>query len=333
MLRYLFFVVSVLITLPFNAQNDRYFDDIKKTFDEKSRAELDKAKNALKKGEVLFAEGEKLFSSGKISKALSKSESASSVFADNYRKMFVLYDTKLKDAVSEVSGDKKSYLEYLMQNAENSFRESIYLRLKSGKEKKNDSAAYMLLKSAHEKEVEAVDIQSRVFALLNGREEADYKVSETVYSPVSVPANRRTLNYDAKSFSVNDPDLKNRVNFKRNVFVSADGNKGETGSFDESSESKTYAVYGEDNNFSEREFRLQIGASVLPANESQLKRLNKTSLPVKVYKSDVYYKYTVGSFKDFQEAKNFKNAYGLSGYITEYENGKEVKLYLRDVIQ
>ena len=76
----------------------------------------------------------------------------------------------------------------------------------------------------------------------------------------------------------------------------------------------------------------KYGTSILPANDWQLKQINKTDLEVKTFKSKIYYKYTVGSFSTFQEAKNYKNAYGLSQtYIVEYNNGIEIKFYYGNV--
>ena len=74
------------------------------------------------------------------------------------------------------------------------------------------------------------------------------------------------------------------------------------------------------------EYRVQIGVSRLPAYDSQLRKMNPTSLPVKVCKSSNYYKYTIGSFETYREAKNFKNANGLNkSFIVRYKNGRETR--------
>ncbi len=77
---------------------------------------------------------------------------------------------------------------------------------------------------------------------------------------------------------------------------------------------------------SDYEYRLQIGASRLPANDAQLKAMNPTDKQVQVYKSSAFYKYTVGPFSNEAEAQACKNAYSLKGaIIVKYKNGKEAK--------
>ncbi|GEM_PF-2538319 len=74
------------------------------------------------------------------------------------------------------------------------------------------------------------------------------------------------------------------------------------------------------------EYRLQISASRLPANEQQIKAMNPTDLEVKVLKSTAFYKYTVGKFPTQEEAVNYKNAFGLKNVIVvKYQGDKEVK--------
>ncbi len=329
--KYLFFILFLFTALVLNGQNNKYFDDIKKTFDKKSREELTNASKAIKNAQKDFNAAEKLFSGKQISKALSKSKSASSIFKNSYRTIFTVYEKKLTSLIDKTDGDKREYLNRLMQDSKSNFRLSIYNRLKAG-ELKDEKEAYELLKTAHQKEIEAIDGLSTVFALLNGWETADYSVMKDDYTADNTFENNNTEDFDTRSFSVNDPALQSGYKFNHKI-ITTDGNENSEVVGNSDDYSNTGVNYQPTGNV-KHEFRLQIGASILPANESQLKRLNKTDLPVKTYKSNVYYKYTVGSFKDFQEAKNYKNAYGLTDvYIVEYKDGKEVKVYLRDVLQ
>ncbi len=332
MLKYLLSILLFVSVLYSDAQTNKYFDDIKKTFDKKGQDELNDISKALKAAQKSYEEGEKLFSSKEISKALSKSKKASSAFNENYRKLYKLYDNKLNSLINETDGDKKEYLKKQLQDAKNYFRVAIYNRLKAGEEKE-DKTVYDLLAAAHKNELLAVEVMSRIFALLNGWETADYTVEEIDYNPEDAFVNVNTRNYTGRSFSVNDPALNNSYRF--NHRVAGTGNNPVSDNKNNSNSDEGNTNY---NNYSntgiasaDHEFRIQIGTSILPANESQLKRLNKTDKPVSTYKSKVYYKYTVGSFSSFQEAKNFKNAYGLTNvYIVEYRKGKEVKFYMKD---
>ncbi|MEA2042848.1 MAG: hypothetical protein U9N85_09885 [Bacteroidota bacterium] len=91
----------------------------------------------------------------------------------------------------------------------------------------------------------------------------------------------------------------------------------------------TYNSNSSENNETQagEEYRIQIGISRLPAHKSQLSKMNKTNKKVMVWKSPNFYKYTIGSFESYREAKNFKNANGLKeAFIVRYKNGSEVKL-------
>ncbi len=75
------------------------------------------------------------------------------------------------------------------------------------------------------------------------------------------------------------------------------------------------------------EYRVQIGTSRIPASQSQLDEMNKTDLPVKTVKKTKLYKYTIGSFDSYQEAKSFIQSHRLSdAFVVKFENGKEVSL-------
>ncbi len=325
MIKYLLSVLFIVNVFFLNAQTNKYFDNIKKTFDKKGQEELKNVAKALATAQKSFNEAEKLFSSKEISKAVSKSKKASSVFEENYRKLYMLYNDKLTSVIKDTEGKQKAYYQKKLQDAKNYYRVAIYNRLKAGEEKE-DKTVYDLLTESHKNELLAIDVLSGMFAVINGWETTDYKTEEADYNPKESFVNTNTDNYKGRSFSVNDPSLES--SFKINYQVTADNNNS-----DISSNNNTYENRSNTNisGSTGHEYKIQIGASILPANEQQLKRLNKTDKPVSTYKSRVYYKYTIGNFSDFQEAKNFKNAYGLKNvYIVEYKNGKEVKLYMKD---
>ncbi len=324
MIKYLLSISLFISVLYADAQTNEYFDDIKKTFDKNGQNELNSVLKALKTAQKSFDEGEKLFSSKEISKALVKSKKASEIFKDNYRSLYTLYDNKLTSLINEKEGNKKTYFQKKMQDAKNYYRVAIYNRLKGGEEKEA-ATVFDLLKAAHQNEILAFDVLSNVFAVINGWETTDYVVKENNYNPEEVFVNTNTKNFNTRSFSVNDPSLESSFTFNRQLVANND-NSAVSSNYNNNNQTNASV-----SNSPEHDFRIQIGTSILPANEMQLKRLNKTDKPVSTYKSRIYYKYTVGSFSEFQEAKNFKNAYGLSNvYIVEYKKGKEVKFYMKD---
>ncbi len=88
----------------------------------------------------------------------------------------------------------------------------------------------------------------------------------------------------------------------------------------------TTEVSDTSNNSEGIEYRIQLATSRLPASKKQIADLNPTDLEVKIYKSKVYYKYTVGSFKSKTEARNYINAFGLEKVIiVKYKNNREIK--------
>ncbi len=337
MIKYLLSTILIFGALQLNAQKNKYFDDIKKTFDKKGQSQLEKIDKALTVAEKNFSEGEKLYSSKNLSKAVTKAKSASGSFNTQYRELYTLYYDKLNSVIKNAEGKQKTYFEKKLQDAKNYYRVAIYNRLKAG-EVKDFKEAYELYKAAHQNEVLSIDVLSRIFAVINGWETTDYNVEEETYNVNESFANSDTQNYNGRNFSVNNPELLTKYKINTQHFI-ADNNNDLT----DNNNNQNYSNYTNSNKFDntnnnnysgevkEHEFRIQIGTSILPASQNQLKRLNSTNLPVSTYKSKIYYKYTIGSFNDFQEAKNFKNAYGLSKtYIVEYKNGKEVKFYYKD---
>jgi hypothetical protein len=207
--------------------------------------------------------------------------------------------------------------------------------------------AFELLKSAHKNEVEAIDLQSRAFAVINGWINEDFKVEKESYTYEDVYDNAITDNFKVKDFTESEMSLPDNYSFNKKVVNEVVGiqenNSNVVSNYSNNSDvennysDNTYSDNTRSNNISENsidgtEFRIQIGVSILPASKSQIDKLNSTDLEVKTYKSEVYYKYTIGQFASYKEAKSYKNAYGLAKtYITEYKNGKEVKFYYKDI--
>ena len=324
MLKYLLYILLFISALHTDAQTNKYFDDIKNTFDKNGQKELNNISNALKTAQKNFDEGEILFSSGEISRALAESKKASEIFKNNYRNLYMLYVNKLTSVINETEGIQKTYFQKKMRDAKNYYRVAIYNRLKGGEEKEKNTV-FDLLKTAHKNEILAMDVLSRMFAVINAWEKTDYVVEENNYKLEEAFLNTNTNGFNTRSFSVNDSYLESSFTFNHQLVANND-NLTVNSNYNNNYQSNTI-VY----NMPGHDFRIQIGASILPANEMQLKRLNKTNKSVNTYKSRIYYKYTVGRFSEFQEAKNFKNAYGLSNvYIVEYNKGKEVKFYMKD---
>ncbi|MCF6184049.1 MAG: hypothetical protein L3J56_05395 [Bacteroidales bacterium] len=335
MLRFIFSVIFIFSIFIGHSQTNKYFDDIKKTFDDKTQNELIKISKELTKAQKDFETGKK-FSADNISKAISSSKKASAVFAENYRKLFMIYENKLTALIKDTDGKQKIYFEKKMQDAKNGLSSAIYNRLVAKKEK-DDKKAYALLHRSHQDEISAIDDLSEIFALINGWETSNYVVEKENYNTEETYKNNNTAGFKARNFVVNDPNLENNYKFNHKQFIGNEKNN--ISNFANSNSSTNYNTNKNNNYYSStdsgsgkvHEFKIQIGTSILPASQAQIKRLNKTDLPVNTYKSSVYYKYTVGNFSDFQEAKNFKNAYGLTNvYIVEYRKGKEVKFYMKD---
>ncbi len=327
MLKLLFSTLLIFNVLLTNSQTNKYFDDIKKSFENKTQVDLTKISEALKRAQKDFDAGQKFYTSKEISKSLASYKKSSGIFAENYRNLFTIYENKLNGLIKESEGNKKNYFEKKMQHAKNYFSSSIYNRLASKKEK-DENAAVNFLKESHKDEMIAIDDLSEIFALINGWETSDYVVKKTDYTLNQVFENKNTAEYQERSFAVNDPELVNGFKFNNQITENGGSKMNRVNNNIGNSD----ITVSNSSGFSKSsEFKLQIGTSILPANDSQIKRLNKTNLPVNTYKSKVYYKYTIGSFSSFQEAKNYKNAYGLSNtYIVEYNNGKQVKLYMKD---
>ena len=312
MLKNLLTIVLLFIISSAQSQLNEYFNEIKNTYEKEKQEELTKISKNIKEAQVLF-----------ITADITKMEKASAIFQENYRALFLIYEQKLEKISKESEGEIGNYINYLLFEAKNSFRRSIYDRVSAGKEK-DEVISLELLKTAHQNEIDALDFQSRAFGIINGWITEDLTVPVTNYSLEENFDNSITDNFDDKYFSVNNASLPGNYSFNRTT---------------QNYETSTDIVYSDKiddsdyNNkaFVGKEYRIQIGTSILPAVKSQTDRLNSTDLKVKTYKSNVYYKYTIGSFKSFQEAKNFKNAYGLSKtYITEYKNEKEVRFFMKD---
>ena len=302
----LFFFLSA------QSQLNEHFDDIKKTFEKDKQENILKISNNIKEAQTLFTSADN-----------AKMEKASAIFDDNYRELFFIYEHKLEKISKESQGEIGDYINYLLFEAKNSFRISISDRV-SAKKENDEVMTSELLKKAHQNEIEAIDFQSRAFGLINGWITENLTIPVTNYSLEDNYDNSFTDNFDDRYFSVNNASIPGNYSFNRAT---------------QNYETSTDIVYSdkiENSDYNNdvsvgTEYRIQIGTSILPAVKSQTDRLNSTDLKVKTYKSKVYYKYTIGSFKSFQEAKNFKNAYGLSKtYISEYKNGKEVRFFMKD---
>lgn len=328
-----------------NAQMNEYFNDIKATF------KIDKQKNLvgiaenIKNAETKDADAQQKFTSGDSSKGLSESKKVAKIYSENYRTLFLMYEDKLKLISKDVEGDKAEYVTYLNNEAKNSFRKSISERLEALKEDK-EKLAFELLNSAHKNEQDAIDFQSRAFGVINGWIKEDFKIDHPSYKCDEVFDNSTTDNFKVKDFTETELSKPDNYTFNKAVVNTENeenvnvenslNNNSEIENSDNTNIENSYSdnTNNENSNYSTTgtEYRIQIGVSILPATESQIKRLNSTDLEVKTYKSKVYYKYTIGQFASYQEAKSYKNAYGLAKtYITEYKNGKEVKFYFKDI--
>ncbi len=312
MLKNLLTIVLLFIISSAQSQLNEYFNEIKNTYEKEKQEELAKISKNIIEAQILF-----------ISDDIAKMEKASAIFQENYRALFLIYERKLEKISKESEGKIGNYINYLLFEAKNSFRISISDRVSAGKEK-DEVISIELLKTAHQNEIDALDFQSRAFGVINGWITEDLNIPTGNYSLEDRSDNSVTDNFDVKYFSVNNVSLQGNYSFNKST---------------QNYRTSTDIVYSDKIDNSDyninvsvgNEYRIQIGTSILPAVKSQTDRLNSTDLNVKTYKSKVYYKYTIGSFKSFQEAKNFKNAYGLSKtYIAEYNNGKEVKFFMKD---
>jgi len=340
-----FFILFFLVQSS-NAQMNEYFNDIKATFKKDKQKNLVTIAENLKNAESKDADAQQKFSSGDVSKGLSASKKLASVYSKNYRNLFLLYEEQLKVTSKDLDGEKGEYVTYLINDAKNSFRVSISERLQALNEDKG-KVAFELLNSAHKNEVDAINLQSRAFGVINGWINEDFKIEKVSYTCEDVYDNATTDNFKVKDFTESEISLPDNYSFNKKV-VNDEGNIQDNNSdvvnnYSDNSKvennysDNTYSDNTHSNNTYENssigtEFRIQIGVSILPASKSQIDRLNSTDLEVKTYKSKVYYKYTIGQFASYKEAKSYKNAYGLAKtYITEYKNGKEVKFYFKDI--
>ncbi|MCD4791862.1 MAG: hypothetical protein K8R54_01415 [Bacteroidales bacterium] len=326
MKRYLLTFILLISFFSGYSQDNEYFDDFKNVFDKEKQENISKIVEKIKEAQAIETKADKLLASKDTTKSLSVIEKASGIYETEYRDLYMLFDEMLTGLSKELEGDKKTYTDNLLQGARNSFRLSIANRL-SASEVKEEKLSYELYISAHSNEADAVNMQCRAFAIITGRSNEEITVVNTDYSITENYDNSATENFNVRSFTVENVNLPENFNYNTTDIVYTDlVENGDNKTNNNITPDNVNTYSGEGN-----EYRIQIGTSIIPANETQINRLNKTDLSVKTYKSKIYYKYTIGSFASFKEAKNYKNAYGLSEtYITEYRNNKEVKFYFRD---
>jgi len=316
------FIYSVFLVY---SQDIDYFNDFKSSLDKEIQTELNKIENSLKEAEGLHKQAENFLNSKDTSNSLKYYKKAASIFESGYRDIYMSFSEGLNLLSGDLKGQKKDYVEHLVFNADNYFRRSIAERL-TADATKDDRKASELYSFAHKNEYDAVHTQCHTFAVITGRINEDMTIQEPDYTNTEVFDNSVTDNFDNRNFTIKGISMPENFNYHTTEISYKDD-------VVKNDETNTNVKEPNSDNYSKKgtEYRIQIGTSIIPANKSQIDRLNSTDLDVRTYKSQLYYKYTIGSFANFQEAKNFKNAYGLANtYIVEYKNGKEVKLYLRD---
>ena len=327
MIKHLLLYILLISFFSGYSQSNEYFNDFKNIFDKDKQENISKTVNKLIEAELIENDAGKLLSSGDTSKSLKMIEKASNIYESEYRVLYMMFDEKLIGLSKELEGNKKEYADNLIYDIRNSFRLSIANRLSAGVEKE-EKLAYELYISAHSSETDAINMQCRTFAIITGRINEEMKVVDVdnEYSLKETFDNSVTDNFNDRSFVIRNVSFPENFNYHKTDIAYTDliKNSEYQRNNSNSNHTNTYSGHGS-------EYRIQIGTSIIPANESQVNRLNNTDFDVKTYKSKIYYKYTIGSFTTFQEAKNYKNAYGLSDtYITEYKNNREVKFYFRD---
>ena len=324
--KYLLTFILIIFFLSGYSQDNEYFDDFKKVFDKEKQENISRIVEKIKEAQAIETKADKLLVSKDTTKSLNMIEKASGIYEVEYRDLYMLFDEVLTGLSKELEGDKKTYTDNLLQGARNSFRLSIANRLSAG-EVKEEKLAYELFVSSHSNEMDAINTQCRAFAIITGRSNEKIIVKDTNYSLTDIYDNSATENFNVRSFTVENVNLPENFNYNTTDVVYTDLIENDVNKTNNNITPDNVNNYSGEGN----EYRIQIGTSIIPANETQKNRLNKTDFSVKTYKSKIYYKYTIGSFASFQEAKNFKNAYGLSEtYIVEYKNSKEVKFYYRD---
>jgi hypothetical protein len=320
------------------SQTDEFFNEFKGTFAKSIQTDIDKVVQEIKFSDEKFKEADQLFDSGDISKSLGISKKCSNVFETDYRELFMLFDGKITEMLKDIEGDKNVYCTRLLSEARNLFRLSISQRLSADNEK-IDKTAYTLYSSAHENEVKAINSLSHNFAVISGKIVEDLSLKEEDVKLFSEQFDQSvTDDFVSRSFTVKAIDLPTNFSFNNQTDqINTDDSQTNTENGYQPDHITVHYNKIENGNKNSgttlgHEFRIQIGTSILPANDWQLKQINPTNMEVNTFKSKIYYKYTVGSFPSFQEAKNYKNAYGLKAtYIVEYNKGVEIKFYYGDV--
>jgi hypothetical protein len=308
-----------------SAQDIQFFNEFKQSLNEEYKSEIDEIEDDLLSAGGLHNKGKELLINNDTSGGLKLYRKASDLFTGNYRIVYTAFRKGLDDLSLSLTGQKKEYVDYMKYLADDYFRKSIADRFYAEKSS-IDSQAVELFSNAHLNEFRAVTTQCRTFAIITGRLESNYEIPGENISKPGVFNNSVTDNFEEHNFTVKGVSMPKTFTYYRTdiVYVDADENGNNSKNV---TNNNTHSV----DNKEQTEYRIQIGTSILPANQGQISRLNSTDLEVKTYKSEVYYKYTIGSFSTFQEAKNFRNAFGLSNtYIVKYKSGNEVQLYLRD---
>lgn len=289
------------------AQAEQSDEKIRHLFNPKVWSSIEDAQNEILKADAYI----KNSAGDKIKKSLKAHKKAAKIYTRYYE---ILYNTGKEKLVelSENSETMKNSFDSLFSEAADRYRTAGSLRLKARK-KKDASEAVKLYESARKNNIGAAEIQKESFAvyfktLANGFDSDQAKVKSDTISEMPETGTSVKQNYTGESGDYRKTEEVNAENENNVQSGRADNKREET------------AQPGE------VEYRLQIAASWLPAGKEQLKEMNPTTLDVKVYKHKRLYKYTIGSFKTPEEAKHYKNAFGLkNAIVVKYKNGKEIR--------
>lgn len=310
-------IISLIIALNINClyaqeANFSQINEIKKQLGESEKKDLEKAEKLINDGDNIMESAQKkmntvanledlaskqkkrrkkrkLLKQAKKTKekALKEKKSASTKYSFANKLVYMVYKENLEELGKKSNKDKRSEVEDMMKEAERLYKDA---RKKRGEatRKKDIEESYNLLAKADQLENDAISMQIQAYSIYLGWFDQEEE--------------EKTLVENKKPEKTNKKESENKTENK----------KENTRTFDK---------------FQERViFKVQIAASKVPLSIKKLRAIYPSTEIINNEKDGEWYKYSVGSYKSYEEAYQAKKRMGVKGaFIVAYKDGKKVQ--------
>ncbi len=321
------FVLLCVFTFGLKAQNADLFSYMEEHLTSEETSSIDRAKSSLKKGDLLEArikaedsKNGKYFKKKNKKKAEKKSYEAKRLRiqqALDYEKAYtVIYNTYLDkvNACSFYYAEDKATVEDLLRNAASAVNmagNEIDKYKKKSKSSLKKSVSYGKLKSnlqsAMDDYVAAINNLVKAYSLYVDQEqkkkdeEEENRVWQNAESDNTINSYKSYLN--AYSDGAHASEARRRIKALETV---EQANKKITGTL----------VY-----------RVQIAASRVPLPRWKLARIYSRTSEVTKKHYDDWYKYSIGSFETYEDAKSFLSNVNVTGaFVVAYVDGEKIDI-------